>query len=84
MASFNPYFVDEIVTQGNHGQSMFGLIGSDQAHRTELFGYEVTITGEVVEPLLSPQLNEHSRQAFSPLELEYPAELVGLRQVEGK
>lgn len=65
MATFNPFFVDEVVTQGSHSKSMFGLIGSDQAHQTELSGFEVTTTGEVVEPVLSPKTNERCCEAFS-------------------
>ena len=70
MAAFNPYLVDEIAIQDSTGQSLFGLIGSDQAHQTELSGFEITTTGEIVVPLLSLPANICPCNAPSSFELE--------------
>jgi hypothetical protein len=46
----------EVATAGvSDGRSIFGLIGDDQMRRTEMSGYEVTMSGEVVVPRLSPK-----------------------------
>jgi hypothetical protein len=55
MRRTDPYGVEGPVTIVNDGRSVFGLIGDDQAGRAELSGYEVTISGEVVVPRLSPK-----------------------------
>ncbi|MEP7343449.1 MAG: hypothetical protein ABI977_37360 [Acidobacteriota bacterium] len=55
MHAFNPYPVDEIVTQSGGGNSFFGLISNSENNRTELHGYEVTMSGRLVLPELKPQ-----------------------------
>ena len=55
MAAFNPYLVDEIVTEAGVGNSFFGLISNTEADRSELHGYEVTLSGRLVMPELHPQ-----------------------------
>ena len=56
MLTFNSYFIDEIVVQDLPHRSLFGLIGNDLAQQIELSGFEVTTSGQIVVPLLSPQL----------------------------
>ncbi len=58
MAAFNPYLVDEIVCEANAKSSIFGLIGRDEANRSELYGYEVTMSGKLVIPELRPQTTQ--------------------------
>ena len=70
MATCNPYLADEMVMQDSARQSLFGLIGSDQAHQTELSGFEITTTGEIVEPLLALPSNTLPCNAVSLFELE--------------
>lgn len=55
MTGFNPYFVDEIVTQSGSKEDFFGLIGNTRANEPELFGYEVTLSGRLVLPELRPR-----------------------------
>jgi hypothetical protein len=55
MADFNPYLIDEIVTEANANRRFFGLIDNTDAERTELYGYEVTMSGKLVMPVLHPQ-----------------------------
>lgn len=59
MGSFNPYLVDEIVTQseknGNTGNGFFGLIGKSDNHAAELHGFEITMSGRLVLPELRPK-----------------------------
>lgn len=54
MSTFNPYLVDEIVTQSDSNSSLFGLIEKSQDERVELYGYEVTMSGKLVLPQLGP------------------------------
>jgi len=51
MVAFNPYLVDEIVAAGQAGEKYFGLIDADGDE--ELHGYEVTMEGRVVVPMLT-------------------------------
>lgn len=55
MKSFNPYLVDEIVTQFGGRGNLFGLIGDSKSNEAELHGYEVTLSGKLVLPELAPQ-----------------------------
>jgi len=64
MRGFNPYLVDEVVTQSDRGDNFFGLIHSSETNRPELHGYEVTMSGNLVLPELKPQL-EREEQEFS-------------------
>lgn len=51
MGSFNPYLVDEIVTQTN-SEKHFGLIASSNDQASELHGFEITLSGRIVLPEL--------------------------------
>ncbi len=53
MAGFNPYYVDEIVSQAGTGSNYFGLIEQQEVTRPELHGYEVTMSGRLVLPELN-------------------------------
>ncbi len=53
MAAFNPYLVDEIVTEANAKSNHFGLIDNTEAELTELYGYEVSMSGRLVTPVAS-------------------------------
>jgi hypothetical protein len=55
MTAFNPYMIDETVTEPIAGMNTFGLIGRDEDNRSELYGYEVTMSGRLVTPELVPQ-----------------------------
>lgn len=55
MQAFNPYPADEIVTQSDGDNNFFGLISNSGNNRTELHGYEVTMSGRLVLPELNPQ-----------------------------
>ena len=55
MQAFNPYLVDEIVTQSDGSNSFFGLISSSENNKTEMHGYEITMSGRLVLPELKPQ-----------------------------
>ena len=55
MASFSPYFIDEIVAQSGIKEELFGLIGDTRSDEPELFGYEVTLSGRLVLPQLCPR-----------------------------
>ena len=65
MVSFNPYLVDEIVAQPERdkGDGLFGLIGNSMSHRTELHGFEITMSGRLVLPELHPQTEHEKQQA---------------------
>ncbi len=64
MAAFNPYYVDEIVTQAEKKSNYFDLIGSNtEARQEELHGYEVTMSGRLVLPELHPQAEGEKPQA---------------------
>ena len=67
MAAFNPFYVDEIVTQANNDSNYFGLIGnSAEAEEEERHGYEVTMSGRLVLPELHPQIrSQEQREAFA-------------------
>jgi hypothetical protein len=62
MTAFNPYLVDEIVTQSNSRSNYFGLIDNTEADRAELHGYEVTMSGRLVLPVLRQQAEDESQQ----------------------
>ncbi len=67
MGSFNPYLVDEIVSQSNKSDNYFGLIGNSESNRTELHGFEITMSGKLVLPELkqkSEQEEQNIIQAF--------------------
>ncbi len=55
MGSFNPFLVDEIVTQTEKSESYFGLITDSENYRTELHGFEITMSGKIALPELHPQ-----------------------------
>jgi len=62
MAVFNPYLVDEIVNQSTpsnssfgNGSDVFGLIDRTENDRTELHGFEITMSGKLVLPELKQQ-----------------------------
>jgi len=61
MAAFNPYLVDEIVTQFNSQGNYFGLIDNTEADQVELHGYEVTLSGGLVLPELRPKSEDESK-----------------------
>ncbi len=64
MAAFNPYLpclVEEKVTQFNSRSNYFGLIDNTEADRAELHGYEVTMSGRLVLPVLRPQPEDESQ-----------------------
>lgn len=64
MKSFNPYLVDEIVTQSETNERYFGLIGNSENPGSELHGYEITLSGRVVLPELRlPNEQETTRAA---------------------
>ncbi len=67
MAGFNPYYVDEIVSQSETGSNYFGLIGSTEVTRPELHGYEVTMSGRLVLPELNPQSEQEEQKASTSL-----------------
>lgn len=60
MAGFNPYFVDEVVTQPAGKEEFFGLINVARNDEPELFGYEVTLSGRLVLPELRPRLMDEA------------------------
>jgi hypothetical protein len=62
MAAFNPYLVDEIVTQSNSRSNYFGLIDNTETDRAELHGYEVTMSGRLVLPVLRQQSEDEPQQ----------------------
>lgn len=61
MVSFNPFLVDEIVTQTDNGESYFGLIAGSEAYRTELHGFEITMSGKLALPELHPQNEQETK-----------------------
>ena len=61
MQAFNPYLADEIVTQSDGSNSCFGLISNSENNKTELHGYEISMSGRLVLPELKPQ-PEHEGQ----------------------
>jgi len=63
MAGFNPYYVDEIVTQAEMRANYFGLISDTEAAQTELHGYEVTMSGRLVLPELKQQSDSEEQEA---------------------
>lgn len=64
MQSFNPYLVDEIVTQSETNERYFGLISNSENLGSELHGYEITLSGRVVLPELRlPNEQETTRAA---------------------
>jgi hypothetical protein len=55
MATFDLYLQDEIAsTQGDAGE-FFGLIGGADLARVELYGYEITLSGRLTTPELTPR-----------------------------
>jgi hypothetical protein len=67
MRRTNPDSVEVANTRVNDGRSIFGLIGDDQTRGTVLSGYEVTMSGEVVVPRLSPKRDTRHR-GFHPID----------------
>lgn len=64
MQSFNPYLVDEIVTQSEPNERYFGLITNSENPGSELHGYEITLSGKVVLPEMRlPKEQEATRAA---------------------
>ncbi len=65
MGCFNPYLVDEIVTQTdeNRDDNLFGLIGNSSIYRTELYGFEITMSGKLVLPELHPNPEQEKQLA---------------------
>lgn len=63
MGSFNPYLVDEIVTQTDKSDSYFGLIVASESYRTELHGFEITMSGKIALPELNPQNEQEAKRA---------------------
>lgn len=65
MTAFNPYYVDEIVTQADIKSGSFGLINDAvEATEEELHGYEVTMSGRLALPVLHPQTGNKTQQDF--------------------
>lgn len=63
MATFNPYVVDEIVTQTEGNGNYFGLLRSNaEVRQDELHGYEVTMSGRLVLPELRMEPEEKRSQ----------------------
>ena len=62
MDRFNPYHIDEIVAEASAKKSCFGLIGDAEADRTELHGYEVTMSGRLVLPVLHTQTEPEAQK----------------------
>lgn len=52
MATYTPYPDEVIVEAGETEDNYFGLIGGDG--NDELHGYEITMDGRVVAPMLNP------------------------------
>jgi len=52
MRSFNPYLVDEIVTQPATNEKYFGLIANSDSQASELHGFEISLSGRIVLPEL--------------------------------
>ncbi|MFN0107496.1 MAG: hypothetical protein ACKVZH_01475 [Blastocatellia bacterium] len=67
MTTFNPYYVDEIVTQPGNSSNYFGLISNTtEAGEEELHGYEVTMSGRLELPELRSQVNNQKQlEAFA-------------------
>ena len=65
MSSFNPYLVDEIVTQSgrNRDDDLFGLIGDSSSYRTELYGFEIPMSWKRVLPELHPNPEQEKQLA---------------------
>lgn len=67
MGSFNPFLVDEIVTESerksNKNDAFFGLIGKSDSYTSELHGFEITMSGRLVLPELRPK----QEQEIAPL-----------------
>jgi hypothetical protein len=65
MTPFNPYLVDEIVTEAK--RNLFGLIDDTEANSGELYGYEVTMSGRLVIPefRLQPAQTDAENQTAS-------------------
>lgn len=63
MAGFNPYYVDEIVSQAETRSNYFGLISKTETAQTELHGYEVTMSGRLVLPELKQQPDSEEPEA---------------------
>ncbi|MDX2044562.1 MAG: hypothetical protein SF097_25350 [Acidobacteriota bacterium] len=61
MVSFNPFLVDEIVTQTGKSDNQFGLISGSESYRTELHGFEVTMSGKLALPELHPQNEQETK-----------------------
>ncbi len=61
MRTFNPYLVDELSAQSDGSDNLFGLIGSSASNQAELHGYEITMSGKLVLPELTP-LREQEEQ----------------------
>ena len=65
MAAFNPFYVDEIVTQADRKSNYFGLINNTaEATEEELHGYEVTMSGRLVLPELHPPIESKKQQEY--------------------
>ncbi len=63
MTGFNPYYVDEIVSQAETRSNYFGLISDTEAAQMELHGYEVTMSGRLVLPELKQQSDSKEQEA---------------------
>ncbi|HMV46311.1 MAG TPA: hypothetical protein PLD20_22175 [Blastocatellia bacterium] len=67
MKSFNPYLVEEIVTQFGRRSNLFGLIDDSKSNEAELHGYEVTLSGKLVLPELTTQPEREERKLIQAI-----------------
>ncbi|MGE0883981.1 MAG: hypothetical protein AB7P14_10590 [Blastocatellales bacterium] len=67
MHSFNPYLIDEIVTQSGNSNNYFGLIGGSESNRTELHGYEITMSGKLVLPELKQKSEQEEQKLIQAI-----------------
>lgn len=67
MHSFNPYLIDEIVTQSGNSNNYFGLIGGSESNRTELHGYEITMSGKLVLPELKQESEQEEQKLIQAI-----------------
>lgn len=61
MKQFNPYLVDEIITQSNLNDDPFGLIARSELNQAELHGYEISMSGKLVIPELKLQADREEQ-----------------------
>ena len=67
MGSFNPYLVDEIVTQSDGNNNYFGLIDKSESNRVELHGFEITMSGKLVLPELKQKPEQEEQKLIQAI-----------------